>query len=140
VTSDELLSLCRRIEENTRSLDQDSQQCFQKLANAAARAMSARDLLFQENAQLFEQNNESSIRTSVRSTKVGQAKVMSYADIEAAKREREEKVAAGTGRRGYKRKDPVAGPSRSKKSRSEEIEEAAREINALGLGKYCSVF
>ena len=41
------------------ALDGHSQQCFLKLANGAKMAVSARDLLFEENLDLREQNNES---------------------------------------------------------------------------------
>lgn len=111
-----------------------------KLANAAERAMSARDLLHRENFDLFNENNASSTRASIKSTEVGKAKVMSFEEIAEARKKRDEKDAAGTSRRGRKRKNSAPAPSRGKKTRVEEIEEADREIIALGSGRYCSVF
>jgi hypothetical protein len=65
---------------------------------------------------------------------------MSYGDIEAAKKEREEKDAARAGQRGRKRKNPAPALGRGKKSRMEEIEEADREINTSHLKDFCAVF
>jgi hypothetical protein len=94
--------------------------------------MSARDLLFQENSDLFKQNNESNIRASTKSTVVRKARVMSFEGIIEARKKREEKDAAAAGRRGRKRKNSASTPahSRGQKSRAEEIEEANCEINA----------
>ena len=50
------------------ALDGHSQQCFRKLINGAKRAVSARDLLFEENFDLRKQNNESNTRVSTKST------------------------------------------------------------------------
>jgi hypothetical protein len=77
VTSEHLVSLRKTLEQNMHALHVHSQQCLQKLANAAERAMSARDLLHRENFDLFNENNASSTRASIRSTEVGKAKVMS---------------------------------------------------------------
>jgi len=43
--------------------------------------MSARDLLHRENFDLFNENNASSTRASIKSTEVGKAKVMSFEEI-----------------------------------------------------------
>jgi hypothetical protein len=122
------------------TLDVHSQQCLRKLANAAERAMSARDLLHRENFDLFNENNASSTRALIKSTEVGKAKVMSFEEIAEAQKKGDEKDAAGASRRGRKRKTSAPAPSRGKKTRVEEIEEADREIIALGSGRYCSVF
>jgi hypothetical protein len=144
VTSEDLTSLRRIIEQNIHALDDHSQLYFRKLANASERAITARDLLFKENFDLFKQNNESNTRASRNSTVVGKGKVMSYEDIAEAQRKRDEKEAAGTGRRGRKRKNsaPAAAPAprRGKKSRAEEVEEACEEIKALRMESFCSVF
>jgi hypothetical protein len=52
-----------------------------------------------------------------------------------AQRKRDEKEAAGTGRRGRKRKNsaPEPAPQRGKKSCAEEVEEAREEIKALRM-------
>jgi hypothetical protein len=120
--------------------DDYSQQCLRKLANAAERAMTARDLLFKENLDLFKQNNESHVRESSNANMVGKAKIMSYEDIQKEQKKRAEKETAGTGRRGRKRKNSAPGPWQRKKSRAEEIAEAYSEIQASGMGDYCSVF
>jgi hypothetical protein len=73
---------------------------------------------------------------------IGKAKIKSFEDIIEARRKREEKDAAGAGRRGSKRKNSASTPaySRSQKSRAAEVEEAHCEINASGMRGYCSVF
>lgn len=113
-----------------------------KLANAAERAMSARDLLFQEKSDLFKQNNESKMRASTKSTVVGKARVMSFEDITEARRKREERDATEAERRGRKRKKSGSTPahSRGTKSRADEVDEANGEIEASGMRAYCSVF
>jgi hypothetical protein len=68
VTSEHLVSLGRAIEQNIYTLDGHDQQRLQKLANAAERAMSACDLLFQEKSDLFKQNNKGNKRASTKST------------------------------------------------------------------------
>jgi hypothetical protein len=45
------------------------------------RVITARDLLFKENHDLFQQNNESITRASRNSTMVEKGKVMSHEDI-----------------------------------------------------------
>jgi 23S rRNA G2445 N2-methylase RlmL len=60
------------------------------------RVITARDLLFKENHDLFQQNNESTTRASRNSTMVGKGKVMSHEDIVQAQRKREKKDAVGT--------------------------------------------
>ena len=61
---------------------------MQKLARAAKRAMAGCDLLFVDNDLLRKQNNERSLRQSGNSTVVGSAKIMSYADLVEAKKNR----------------------------------------------------
>jgi hypothetical protein len=112
------------------------------LANAGERAMTARYLLFKENHDLLKQNNESNTRKTMNSTVVGKGKVMSYEDVVEAQRKRDDKDAAGAGRRGRKRKSSVPAPAlrRHKKTHDEEVEEAQEEIEALGMEQFCSVF
>jgi hypothetical protein len=82
VTAENLASLVRIIEQNMPAPDDYSQQCLRKLANAAERVITARDLLFKENLDLFKQNNESHVRESSNANMVGKAKIMSYEDIQ----------------------------------------------------------
>jgi hypothetical protein len=65
-------------------LDNHSQQCLRKFTNAAERAMTAHDLLFKENLDLFKQNNESHTHKFSNSNIMGKAKIMSFEDIQEA--------------------------------------------------------
>ena len=93
-TSTSLNALRMRLENNFESLDEKSNSEFQKIVNAAEKAMADRALLLDENRLLFEQNNEKTIRSSVKSTVIGNAKVMSYDEIEKARRKRDERDAS----------------------------------------------
>jgi hypothetical protein len=88
-----------------------------------------------------EQNNESRSRQSTRSTVIGKAKVMSYEDIVEAQRKRDMKEAgvAGGSRRSSKRKSAASAHMPRKRSRKQELEEAQLEVEAFGMGDYCSV-
>ncbi len=99
VTAESLTSLLRIIEQNIPAPNDYSQQCLRKLANAAEKAMTARDLLFEKNLDLFKQNNESHVRESSNANMVAKAKVMSYEDIRKEQKKRAEKAVAGTGRK-----------------------------------------
>ena len=144
VTSEHLVSLRRAIKQNVYALDNRNQQRLQKFANTAKRAMSARDLLFQENSDLFKQNNESNVRALTKSTVVGKGIVISFEEIREAQKKRDEKDASKERRRGRKRKNstfaPVPAHSRRPKSRAKEVEEANCEIDASEMRSYCSVF
>jgi hypothetical protein len=96
VTSEGLTSLRRTIEQNIPALDDHSQQYLHKFANGAERAITARDLLFKGNMDLFKPNNKSNARASSSSTMVGKAKTLGYEDIKEAQKKRDEKEAART--------------------------------------------
>lgn len=104
VTFDEVVSMRRYIEHTLQSVPPNALRYIQKLGNSAERVVTARDALFEENSELFRQNNANTTRTSQRSIMVGKAKVMSYEDIEEAIRKREEKEAGKGSGRGRKRK------------------------------------
>jgi hypothetical protein len=71
---------------------------------------------------------------------VGKAKVMSYEDILEAQARRDMKEATVVkGKRGRKRKSSASVVANTKKPRKSEVEVAKDEIEALGLGDYCSV-
>jgi hypothetical protein len=55
--------------------------------------MSARDLLFHGNSDLFKKNNESNVRTSIKSTVIGKGIVMSFEEKRQARKKRDEKDA-----------------------------------------------
>lgn len=141
VTSEALTSLRNRIEQDIHLLDSPGQLRFQKLTNTAEKAFAERALLFNKNRLLFKQNNESISRLSTRSTVVGKAKIMSYDNIVKTQRKRDVKEAdvAGGIRRNSKRKSVTPALIPHKKSRTEVLEEAKREVEALGMGNYYSI-
>lgn len=93
---------------------------------------------------MFEQNNESNIRKSTKSTAIDKAKMMSYENIEEAraKRAAKEQATAGKGKRGRKRKSPAseAGTPESAKAkvaRMSEAQVAEDEVAARGMKNHC---
>jgi hypothetical protein len=140
VTSEALTTLHTLVEQDAQRLDSLSRHRLQKLANAAQKSFAECALLLDENRLLFEQNNESNCRKSIRSTKVGEAKVMSYGDIVEAQAKRDVKEAtAQNGKRGAKRKGRQPPQEPAKRIRKSEVEVAKGEIEAMGLGSYCTV-
>jgi DDE superfamily endonuclease len=85
VTAEALTSLRCLIEQDIDELDEPTKHRVQKLANAAEKRFADCAILLDENKLLFEQNCESNVRKSTRSTVVGKAKVMSWEDLEKAK-------------------------------------------------------
>lgn len=103
-TSESLMSFRRRIDQDIaqcNGLEDSSKLYYQKLANVAEHAFANRAILLDENALLFEQNNEKATRKLIRATVVGSAKVMTYEDIVKAQRQRDIKdvAAVATGDR-----------------------------------------
>ena len=80
VTWESLTYLRTKFEQET-ALNSPSKHRFQKLANTTEKAFADRAILLDENKLLFEQNNEKITRSSIRSTVIGTAKVMTYDDI-----------------------------------------------------------
>jgi hypothetical protein len=140
VTFDEIVSLRRLIEQNLHSLDPASHFYIQKLANSAERVVTARNVLFEENSELVNQNNANTARASRKSVMVGKAKVMSYEDIVEAVRKRQEKEAVKSARRGRKRKSSDSKSGGRRNSREEDIEAAHRKLEREEWGVYGSVF
>jgi hypothetical protein len=140
VTSEALAALHGLVDQDTQQLDSSSRHRLQKLANAAQKSFAECALLLDENRLLFEQNNESNCRKSVRSTKVGEANVMSYGDIVKAQAKRDAKEAAAQERkRGAKRRGGQSKQIPDKRIRKSEAEVAQDEIEAMGLEEYCTV-
>jgi hypothetical protein len=136
VTAENLASLRQMMEQKIHHLDNESQQYFQKFANAAQRFVTACDLLSNENADLLvvKQNDEKkSIASS--STVVGKGHVMSYEDILEIQKQRQEQDVGG-----LKRKPSSSVSWRQKKSRVQGVQTAEREIQASGMEAFCSVF
>jgi hypothetical protein len=144
-TFENLVVLCKNVEKSlTRQegVDTYTKLSIQKIADAAENAFAERAILLDENMLLFEQNNEKTTWTSVKSIVVGTAKVLSYKDIIEAQQKRDIKDAetvAVRGRRTSKRKGPAPPKITGKRSRSYERDEAVDEIRALGMEEYCSV-
>ncbi|KAJ6282165.1 hypothetical protein J3E71DRAFT_174914, partial [Bipolaris maydis] len=140
VTSDALAVLRSQIDLGADKLDDSTRRRLQKLTNAAQKSFAECALLLDENQLLFEQNNESNCRKSARSTKVGEAKVISYGDILEAQAKRDAKEATmQKGKRGAKRKGRPPRERQAKKTRKSEVEVAENEIKAMGLTGYCTV-
>ncbi|OCK74173.1 DDE-domain-containing protein [Lepidopterella palustris CBS 459.81] len=132
------------IDRDTPLLNAPNRHRLRKLANAARKCFAERALLLDENRLLFEQNNESNCRKSVRPTEVGEIKVMSYADSVEAQSKRDAKEGAvregkREGKRGAKRKGCAPAETLAKRARKCEVEMAVDEIETMGLREYCSV-
>ncbi|KAM0714593.1 hypothetical protein Q7P37_009889 [Cladosporium fusiforme] len=96
--------------------------CLQKFLHATERAFADRSLLHEENQSLFKQNDERRLRENTRSRiiKQGDAKIMSWADIEAQQKRMAEADA-------NKRKPPV-----KRKPRAEFRIPAQQDIGIQG--------
>ena len=137
VTWESLMCLRTKIEQGS-ALDSPTKHHFQKLANATEKAFADRTILLDENRLLFEQNNEKTTRQSVKSTMPGNARIMTYDDIVKAEQKRAAKVGVAGGKRGRGR--PKGSKTHEGKgSCANKLEIGNREIQALGLEKYCSV-
>jgi hypothetical protein len=105
VSSEGLTSLLNLIKQDPHEMSQARyQKLVQKLANAAQTSF-ARQALDQDQIQfLAKMNNEAKVRRKTKSHILGNARVMSFEDIEAARAKRAEqdaaKVAKGKGKRG----------------------------------------
>ena len=116
VTTEALTSLHNLIKQEACALNEPSKQRLQrhvqKLASAAQISFAKQALLQDQNRFLSKIDNEAKVRRSTRSVVLGNAKVMSYEDLEEAraKRAAKEKATAGKGKRGCKRKSPASEP------------------------------
>jgi hypothetical protein len=116
VSAEGLASLHNLIRQDVHTLNEASTQRLerhvQKLAHAAQVSFAERAFLRAEgalldnrNQMLTRMNNEAKVRRSTRSVVLGKAKVMSYEDIEEARKKRAAKDATkGKGKRGRKLK------------------------------------
>jgi len=114
VTAEAIMSLHYLIKQDTYTLDETSmprlQRHIQKLAKAGQTSIAYRALLEEQNSLLTSINDKAKTRRSTKSVVLGkgQGKVMSFEDIEEARRKRAEKDASkGKGKRGRKRKSTV---------------------------------
>ena len=127
-----------KFESSVGVLDETSKLHFQKLAHAAEKAFADRAILFDENKNLTDQNNEKNVRDSMRRTVVGKAKIMSYNDIVEAKKRREERD-AGPARAPRRRVNNALGARTAKQIQPNEVDNATREIWEMRLSSYCSI-
>jgi hypothetical protein len=128
VSAEGLASLHSLIKQDAHTLDGTSIQRLekrvQKLVDAAQISFAERALLHDQKQMLTRMNNEAKVRRSTRSLVLGQAKVMSFEDIEVARAARAAKDAIkGKGKRGRKRKSAAL-------EADEPEPEAARIIDA----------
>jgi len=138
VTGESLASLRTKIEQ-VAALDTPNRYCFQKIANAAEKAFTDRTILLDENRLLFEQNNEKTTRQSARSTMVGNARIMTYDDIDHAERKRAAKEVIEPGAKRGSRRPQNFKPNGRERSRIDELEVGNREIEAFELEEYFPV-
>ncbi|XTI93751.1 hypothetical protein V2W45_1252557, partial [Cenococcum geophilum] len=115
VTPGALTTLHNLIKEDAYAEDEMSKQRLQrhiqKFANAAQTCFAERALQREQIHFLRKVNNEAKVRRSTRSLVIGTAKVMSYEDLEEARKKRAEKDAAkakSKGKRGRKRKSAAS--------------------------------
>jgi hypothetical protein len=133
VTAEALTSLRSLIEQDINVLAEPSKSRVLKLANAAEKRFAECAILLDENKLLFEQNSESKVRKSTRSTVVGKAKVMSWEDLEKAKavRAAKDQAAADKKQAAEEKKKATA----EKKKAAEERKAAAAEKKQAAINK-----
>jgi hypothetical protein len=146
VSAEGLASLHSLIKQDAHTLNGTSIQRLerhvQKLVDAAQISFAERALLHDQKQMLTRMNNEAKVRRSTRSLVLGQAKVMSFEDIEVARAARAAKdVIKGKGKRGRKRKgaaleadEPDADEPESEPEPEPEVARAAKEA-IKGRGK-----
>jgi len=92
VTAEALIPLHNLIKEDTRALDEVSQQRLQrhvqKLASAARISFAECALFQDQNQSLIKINKKAKVRRPIRSIVLGKAKIMSYEDLEEARAKR----------------------------------------------------
>ena len=116
-------ALRSKVEGGLNAFDSDARLCFEKLANAGENVFAERTLLRHRNGILVEQNNEKKVRQSARATVVGKAKIMSYKEIEEARKKRDEKEArkARAAERKSKSRQSAAKAFKQRDSREEDV-------------------
>ena len=144
ITTEGLTTACTKLEEDLTS-DYPSKAHLLKLVHAAEKAFADRSLLLDENQLLFAQNNEKVIRTSMRSTITGTARVMTYDDIVAAQ---ERKATKSRGKNGGKGKQHSTDVDKSARfgigdkttDKDQELRKSEDEIQRSGLQDWCTSF
>lgn len=141
VTMDALLCLRLWVKKSARVANNPNAVVVQKLANAAELAFAERNLLFNDNRVLLNQNNESRTRQLVKNTIVRRAKIIVYADIVAPqeKRDKAEARPKGSKRGKRKQKAPLLAVKSSRSAQSKGLKQGEREIQTSRLTDCCSV-
>lgn len=97
LSTEAVSALHNLIKKDAHSLDAANQQRLQrrleKLTNATQLSFAERSLLQEQNRFLTTVNNEAKVRRSTKTEIIGRARVMSYEDLEKARRERAAKAA-----------------------------------------------
>ncbi|MCJ1381230.1 hypothetical protein MMC17_004339 [Xylographa soralifera] len=149
VSAEGLVSLHNLIKQDVHTLNEASiqriERLVQKLAHAALVSFAERAFLRAEgallenrNQMLIKLNNEAKVRRSTRSVVLGKAKVMSYEDIEEARKKRAAKDAKkGKGKRGRKCKSAAleADELEADEEEPEPEPEVARTAKEATKGK-----
>jgi hypothetical protein len=124
------------------------QRHLQKFANAARTRFAERDLQREQIQFLREVNNEAKVRRSTKSLILGQARAMSYENLQEARAKRAAKDTAKAkvkGKRGCKCKSPEPEPEpeleestigKGKRGRKRKTPEPELEEDTAGKGKY----
>jgi hypothetical protein len=115
--------------------DEMSRLHVQKLYNAAEQSLANCALLTDENKSLIKQNCEKTARQAVRATVPGPAKIMTYEDIDRARRAQEEKE-TGVATRKRKRAAKSLPETTGMSVREAELAAAERQIAAAGLSEH----
>jgi hypothetical protein len=144
VSAEGLASLQNLIKQDVHTLNgtsiQHLERHVQKLANATQISFAERALLHDQNQMLTRMNNKAKVRRSTRSIVLGKAKVISFEDIEVARRARAAKeVIKGKGKRGRKHKratleadEPETEPEAEPGAEPEVAYAAKEAINGKG--------
>ena len=122
MSAEAVASLHSLIKQDANVLDETNKQRIQrhiqKLTNAIQLSFAERALLQEQNRFLAEINNEAKARRSTKSQNLGEARVMSYEDLEKTRAERAAKEAA-----------------KEAKKAEKEVKKAAKEVEEATAGK-----
>ena len=141
LTPRSLNTLRNQLHDWSHSFDEKPKSMIEKAISVAEKAFADKALLDDEKQHLREQNNEKKARSVVKSTIVGNARIMTYEDIIDAQKKRDEKQAGRSNSKAgkRKRKSPPSPTSLKKNSHVQEAMNASRKIATVGLSDFCSV-
>ena len=141
LTPRSLNTLRNKLDDCSRNFDDKSRFMIEKAINAAEKALADKALIDDEKQRLREQNNEKKARSTVKSTVVGKAKIMTYEDIVEAQEKHDERQASKSSSKAGTRnsKPPQSPASLRKHSLVQEEKNANHEIAVVGLSVFCSI-